>query len=72
MNNTIIDWIICIILALAFITVGFNFGILVGTSRERNEVQKIHDEIGIEIVKTIIGDKTTYSYNVIDTKKESK
>ena len=69
----IIEMIIGILSVMGVLTTfGFNVGTLVGTRRERNEVQKIHDEIGIEIVKTIIGDKTTYSYNVIDTKKESK
>lgn len=72
MNNTIVDWIIYIILAFTFIVIGFDIGIRVGERCEQYEVQKIHEEIGIEIVKTTIGDKTTYSYNVIVPKKETK
>lgn len=72
MKDTIMDWILYIFLAFIFILLGLSFGVRVGEFCERNEVQKIHEEIGIEIVKTTIGAKTTYSYNVIDPKKETK
>ena len=50
---------------------GFFTGFVVAYSDYKNDMKQLHKEIGIEIVTTTIGDKTTHSYIVLD-KKENK
>lgn len=73
MIDRIIEITVRVLIASAFILIGFIFGLLEGTYREQEEIQRIHKEIGIELVEiTVRGKDTTYSYNVIDSKKENK
>ena len=65
--------IVHVLIASVLILIGFIFGFLEGTYREQEEIQRIHKKIGIELVEIkVVGKDTTYSYNVIDSKKENK
>lgn len=73
MIGRIIEIIVHVLIASALILIGFIFGLLEGTYREQEEIQRIHKKIGIELVEIkVVGKDTTYSYNVIDSKKENK
>ena len=73
MIGRIIEIIVHVLIASVLILIGFIFGLLEGTYREQEEIQRIHKKIGIELVEIkVVGKDTTYSYNVIDSNEENK
>lgn len=63
-------FLVFLVIASVLMLIGIDIGMGIGKLECKKEYQKIHREMGIEMIMTTIGDKTTYSYRVIDCHKE--
>lgn len=65
------EFLIYLVIASVLMLIGIDVGMGIGKLEcKKKKYQKIHREMGIEMIMTTIGDKTSYSYRVIDCPKE--